>query len=435
MADFLTNSGWSPVLAQFVATLLGVVAVASFGLVWFSVLGLWLERKFAARIQDRIGPNRVGPLGLFQVVADLGKMITKEDITPEGADKLVFNAAPLLAVGAVVLIWAVIPFSKQLIGADLNVGALYFASVASFGTLGVLLAGWSSNNKYALLGALRAVAALISYEVPMVLSILVPVMLAGTMSMQGIVEQQHVWYIFAVPIAAFIFFTSNLAESGRAPFDVIEAESELVAGYNVEYTGMKFGLFQAAEFIHSFTGCALMAVLFFGGWRGVGSDQANLLGTVLGFVYFFAKAMVIYMLLMLVRNTVPRIRIDQLMSFNWKFLVPLSLINVLMVAFVQKLFVPDYEAAKALIDGGGLAGTIASIFGIGLVAELPRAIALLIASSIVLGIVWALLHRTANVERQAAGLSFPARSGLPGPTAKPSKPAEPAPVHIASTGD
>ena len=171
MTEYLVSNGWNPQFALFIATVLGVIVVASFGLGWFSVLGLWLERKFAARVQDRMGPNRVGPAGILQVLPDLIKMLTKEDITPEGADKVVFNIAPLLAVGAVILIWAVIPFSKQLIGADLNVGALYFVSVASLGTLGVLLAGWSSNNKYALLGALRAVAALVSYEVPMVLAI------------------------------------------------------------------------------------------------------------------------------------------------------------------------------------------------------------------------------------------------------------------------
>ncbi|MHB8628478.1 MAG: NADH-quinone oxidoreductase subunit NuoH [Aggregatilineales bacterium] len=428
MADFLTSNGWNPTVALFVATLLGVIVVASFGLGWFAVIGLWLERKVSARIQDRMGPNRVGPFGLLQVVADLGKMITKEDIVPDGADRFVFNVAPLLAVGAVLLIWAVIPFSKQLIGADLNVGALYFASVASFGTLAVLLAGWSSNNKYALLGALRAVAALVSYEVPMVLSILTPVMLAGTMSMQGIVEQQHVWYIFALPISAFVFFVSTLAETGRSPFDVIEAESEIVSGYNIEYTGMKFGLFQAAEFVHAFTGCALMAVLFFGGWRGVGSDQANALGSILGFIYFFGKTMAIWTALTLVRYTVPRVRIDQMMAFNWKFLVPLSLVNVLVVALVQKLVVPDYPAAKALIDGGGIAGTLLSVFGIGLVAEVPRAVVLLIANAIVLAVMGTGLRQAISGERPRAGSQPAPLANTPSGTGHPEAIAASAPA-------
>ncbi len=412
MIEYFTGLGWNPNVATFVALLLGVIAVATFGLGWFAVLGLWMERKFAARVQDRIGPNRVGPLGLFQVVADLGKMITKEDITPQGADKVVFNIAPLLAVAAVILIWAVVPFSKQLIGADLNVGALYFVSVASLGTLAVLLAGWSSNNKYALLGALRAVAALVSYEVPMVLSILVPVLLAGSMSLQGITEQQHIWYIFMVPISAFIFFTSNLAETGRSPFDMIEAESELVAGYNVEYTGMKFGMFQAAEFVHAFTASALMAILFVGGWRGPGADQANLLGSVLGFAYFFGKTMVLYIITMLIRNTVPRVRIDQMMAFNWKFLVPLSLVNVLIVAFIQKLIVPQYGSVLTTINGGGLEGTLYDALGTNFVAELPRAAILLIANLIVLAVVGTIVQRVIHAERVRAGEIDPRPSPL-----------------------
>lgn len=428
MADFLTNSGWNPTVALFVATLLGVIAVASFGLGWFAVIGLWLERKVSARIQDRMGPNRVGPYGLFQVIADLVKMLTKEDIIPDGADKFVFNVAPLLAVGAVILIWAVIPFSKQLIGADLNVGALYFLSVASFGTLAVLLAGWSSNNKYALLGALRAVAGLVSYEVPMVLSLLPVVMLAGTMSLQGIVDQQHVWYIFALPISAFIFFVSTLAETGRSPFDLIEAESEIIAGYNIEYTGMKFGLFQAAEFVHAFTGCALIAVMFFGGWRGVGSDQATALGTILGFVYFFLKTMAIWLLLTLVRFTVPRVRIDQMMAFNWKFLVPLSLVNVLAVALMQKLVVPDYVAAKALIDGGGLVGTLFSVFGIGLVAEVPRAVVLLIVNAIVLAAMGTWLRPALTGERPSARIGSVPGTTTPNESVHSEPMATPAPV-------
>lgn len=400
MIDYLQSLGWNPNAAIFVATLLGVIAVASFGLVWFSVMGLWLERKYSARIQDRMGPNRVGPAGLLQVIPDLIKMLTKEDITPEGADKLVYNIAPLLAVAAVVLIWAVIPFSKVLVGTDLNVGALYFISVASLGTLAILLAGWSSNNKYALLGALRAVAALVSYEVPMVLAVLVPVMLSGTMSLQGIVEQQHIWYIFIVPISALIFFTSNLAETGRSPFDLIEAESELVAGYNIEYTGMKFGMFQAAEFVHSYTAGALFTVLFLGGWRGPGAELPGVAGALLGFVYFFAKSMIMYLILMQVRFTVPRLRIDQMMNFNWKFLVPLSLVNVLGVAFVQKLIVPQYDSVLAEIQSGSALGDFYNALGANFVAELPRAIMLIILNIVILAALGGIIQGMIRTERR-----------------------------------
>jgi NADH-quinone oxidoreductase subunit H len=418
MTEFLVSQGWDPHLALFVSTLLGVVAVATFALMWFSLIGLWLERKFSARIQDRMGPNRVGPAGLLQVVPDLIKMITKEDITPDGADKFVYNIAPLLAVGAVLLIWAVIPFSKQLIGSDLNVGALYFISVASLGTLAVLLAGWSSNNKYALLGALRAVAALVSYEVPMILSVLVPVMLAGTMSMEGIIQGQHFWFIFIVPISAIIFFVSNLAETGRSPFDMIEAESELVAGYNVEYTGMKFGMFQAAEFIHSYTACVLLTILFLGGWNGPGADQANLGGSILGFVYFFGKSMLCYLFLMLVRFTVPRVRIDQMMNFNWKFLVPLSLVNVLMVGLIQKLIVPQPDAVNAAITNGGFTGTLYQFFGSDFIADLPRAIVLLAANVILILILARVFQSRIQKERR----QFEAETAARIPPAAPATP-------------
>ncbi len=425
MTEFLISQGWDPKLALFLASLLGVVAVATFALTWFALLGLWMERKFSARIQDRMGPNRVGPMGLLQVVPDLIKMITKEDITPEGADKFVYNIAPLLAVGAVLLIWAVMPFSKQLIGSDLNVGALYFISVASLGTLAVLLAGWSSNNKYALLGALRAVAALVSYEVPMILSVLIPVMLAGTMSMEGIVSGQHFWFIFIVPISAIIFFVSNLAETGRSPFDMIEAESELVAGYNVEYSGMKFGMFQAAEFIHSYTACALMTILFLGGWNGPGADQANLGGSILGFVYFFSKSMFVYLFLMLVRFTVPRVRIDQMMNFNWKFLVPLSLVNILIVGFIQKLIVPQYDSVNAAIANGGFTGAVYQFFGPDFVADLPRAIVLLAANLLVIVVVARYYQSRIRKERQQVEDSATARRA----------PVAPAMMHEAAIGD
>ncbi len=400
MIEYLTSLGWSHDAATLVALLLGVVACSSFGLV-FVIFSIWLERKIAGRIQDRLGPNRTGPYGLFQTFADIGKLLTKEDITPEGADRVVYNVAPLMAVVAVLLIWAVVPFSALWIGADLNVGALYFAAVGSFGTLAILLAGWSSNNKYALLGAFRVTAQLISYEIPMVLSILVPVLLAGTMSMQGIVEAQHIWYIFVAPIAAVIFFTSSLAEVGRSPFDLVEAESEIVAGFNIEYSGMKFGMFYAGEFIHAFTICVLTVILFLGGWRGPGATIANGGGAILGFIYLFAKSMIVYFVVMLVRSTVPRIRIDQMMAFNWKFLVPLSLVNVLAVALFSKLTLVDYGwHYNASLSASGLNGLLYNLIGYQAMAELPRMIVLLIVNIAIWWGASVILHRYANLERR-----------------------------------
>jgi NADH-quinone oxidoreductase subunit H len=329
----LIDAGLNPGFAHFLSILGGVLAVAMFPLI-VVILLIWVERKFAARIQDRLGPNRVGPFGLLQTVADAIKLIIKENITPVGADLLVYNAAPIMSLMAVVLIWAVMPFSPMHIGVDLEIGALYFVAVASIGTLGVMLAGWSSNNKYALLGAFRVVAQLVSYEVPLVFALLVPVLFASSMSMQDIVEAQRgMWFIIMAPVAGLIFFISSQAETGRAPFDLLEAESEIVAGFNIEYSGMKFGLFFAAEFMHVFTNGALMAALFCGGWVGPFVDQFPI---ILGPIYLFGKGTIWYLLSLLIRNTVPRLRIDQMMAFNWKFLVPVSIINFVFVALAYK---------------------------------------------------------------------------------------------------
>jgi NADH-quinone oxidoreductase subunit H len=332
MTDFLVDLGLSHGLAVFIATALGVSVVALAGLLW-TIFGIWLERKVAGRLQDRLGPNRVGPFGLIQTVADTVKIVLKEDIVPVGADRPLFNLAPILSTVAVMLIWAVLPFTVVWVGADLNIAVLYIVAVGALSTISVLMAGWSSNNKFALLGAFRAVAQLISYEVPMVLALLVPVLLAGSMSLQDIVKSQHIMYLVAVPLTALIFITSSLAEMGRAPFDLLEAESELVAGYFVEYSGMKFGLFYVAEFLHAFTVGLLMAILFMGGWRGPFAEDVP----VLGLFYLLIKALFGYWVIMWVRTTLPRIRIDQLLGFNWKFLVPLSLVNLLVIAFLWKI--------------------------------------------------------------------------------------------------
>jgi NADH-quinone oxidoreductase subunit H len=317
-----------------IKNLVGVIVVASFALL-IVIFTIWLERKIVGRIQDRLGPNRVGPFGLLQSVADALKMLTKEVITPEGADRVVYLIAPLLMVVSVILIWAVVPFARTAIGTDLSIGALYFVAVSGLGTLAVIMAGWSSNNKYSLLGAFRAVAQLVSYEVPLILALLVPVMLAGTMRMNEIVRAQSVWYIFMVPIPALIFFISNMAETGRSPFDLLEAESEIVAGFHIEYTGMVFGLFMLGEFLHSFTASALIATLFLGGWRGPGAADIP----TLGLLYFFAKTFFVYFVVMWVRFTVPRVRIDQLMDFAWKFLIPISLAALVVIPLVDKIAV------------------------------------------------------------------------------------------------
>jgi NADH-quinone oxidoreductase subunit H len=328
IADWLRNLflGWgaSDLLTEVLLKFIGAAVVAMVIMLVF-VLLTWVERKGAARFQDRIGPNRVGPYGLIQPIADALKMLTKEDTRPQGADAVSYVLAPIIAVFSVLMAWAVIPFTEKWIGADLSVGVLYIAAAGSFGIVAVMMAGWSSNNKYSLIGAFRGVAQLISYEVPLFLSLLVPVFLSRSMGVNSIIQAQGeggVWFVLMAPLAVVIYFVSSLAEVGRAPFDLLEAESEIVAGYHVEYSGIKFGLFQAAEFLHSFTFAALMAILFFGGWRGPWADQYMLLGL----VYFLIKTGIFYLMIIWSRLTFPRVRIDQLMNLNWKFMVPVALV-------------------------------------------------------------------------------------------------------------
>jgi NADH-quinone oxidoreductase subunit H len=337
IANWLGNLLLSWGLSQGVVTAIlkligaGVVGAFAFGLVIFTI---WMERKFYARIQDRLGPNRVGPWGIFQTFPDMIKIFTKEYITPDGADKIAYNLAPILSVSAVLLAWAVIPFAPTIVGTDVNVGVLYLVAVGAIGSLGIILAGWSSNNKYSLLGAFRAVAQIVSYEVPMVLALLVPVLLGRSMGVNSLVNAQNVWFIFLSPIAALIFFTSSMAETGRAPFDLLEAESELVAGFQTEYSGLKFGMFYVGEFIHAFTISALTATLFLGGWRGPWAEQIPILGV----AWFFIKTFIIYFMVILIRISMPRLRIDQMLNFNWKFLTPLALVLLIVTAVVDKVF-------------------------------------------------------------------------------------------------
>lgn len=332
MTDFLIDIGLSRGLAVFVAQTLGVFALAMIGLVW-TIFLIWVERKIAGRFQDRVGPNRAGPFGLVQSFADAIKIILKEDIMHAGVDRWVFNIAPLLSVMAVLLLWAVIPFTPSLVGVDLSIGVLYVLAAGALSSIAILMAGWGSNNKFALLGAFRAVAQLISYEVPIALALLVPVVLSGSMSLQDIVREQHVMYLIAVPLTVFIFIVASMAELGRAPFDILEAESELVAGYQVEYSGFKFGLFYVGEFLHAFTVGIIMAVMFLGGWRGPFVDDLP----ALGFVYLLIKSFIGYFVVLWIRMTLPRVRVDQMLDLGWKVFVPLSLVNLVVVAFVWKI--------------------------------------------------------------------------------------------------
>jgi NADH-quinone oxidoreductase subunit H len=325
----LTGWGIAPELANFLLVVLGAGTVCLLAML-FVIFLIWYERKIIGRIQDRFGPNRVGPYGIFQPFADMLKIFTKEYITPVGADVLPYNLAPVLSVGSVLLIWAVVPFAMTVMGVNLNVGVIFIIAAGGLGLLAILLAGYGSNNKYAMLGGFRAVAQLVSYEVPMVISLTVPIMLAGSLGVQDIVKQQTIPFIFLAPLAGLIFFITSVAESGRAPFDLVEAESEIVAGFNIEYSGLKFGMFFVGEFLHAFTISLLFATIFLGGWRGPYAEQIPLLG----FVYLVIKTFFVYFVVILFRGSLPRFRIDQMMDLNWKVLTPLSLISVLVTAII-----------------------------------------------------------------------------------------------------
>lgn len=360
-ADYLRDV-WAgdmpPWLIELIIDIAGILLVSTFLLLIVLVL-IWLERKVVARIQDRIGPNRVGGrYGLLQSVADAMKLLTKEDITPAGADKIAFNIAPLLIVVAALLMWAVIPFAPGVIGTDLPVGLFFILAISSVSVVALLLAGWGSNNKYALLGAFRSVAQLVSYEVPMVLALLIPIILARSMSMQQLVESQSIWFVVVVPLSALIFLVSALAELGRTPFDLLEAESEIVAGFHTEYSGMKFAMFFLAEFINTFFMAALFTTIYLGGWRGPAANDVPLLGM----IYFFIKVFFVYFIFIWIRGTLPRVRIDQLLNFNWKFLVPLTLVLILVVAVVDKLLPADanqFVRAGAFLISNIVLGLIA----------------------------------------------------------------------------
>lgn len=318
------------------------------------------ERRALARIQARIGPNRAGPFGLLQPVADGIKLIFKEELVPENADKIIFIIAPILTVLPALIILAVVPFGPtvNLFGrqvslqlADVNVGVLYIMAVTSISVYGITLAGWSSNNKYATLGGLRSTSQMISYEIAMGFAFIVPVLLAGTMSLNTIVEaQKNIWFVFLQPGAALILFISMLAETNRAPFDMPEAEQELTAGYHTEYSGMKFALFYMGEYIKIIAVSTIFASLFLGGYYlPFQSALENLFASTpalawinavlpyLGPVVLLVKVILILFLFIWVRATLPRIRYDRLMSFGWKITFPLALISVLVTAAVVLL--------------------------------------------------------------------------------------------------
>ena len=297
-----------------------------------AIIFIWLERRGLGRLQIRLGPNRAGPFGLLQPLADVLKLLIKEDTVPTKADKLVFWLAPIVALAPVLMLFAVIPFQSGALLADLNIGILYVLAISSLASVGVFMAGWASNNKYSLIGAMRDVAMLISYEIPIVISIVGVILITGSLSLTEIVgAQESIPFILLQPLGFLIFFLGSLAESNRTPFDLVEADSEIVAGYHIEYSGMKYGTLMLTEYAEIIAISALVTTLFLGGWQG------PLLPPIL---WFFIKVAAVFLLSVWIRGTIPRLRIDQVMAFAWKFLLPLALINLL-VTSLQVILWPE----------------------------------------------------------------------------------------------
>jgi len=331
---------WAPL------RLVVAVALALFLILNGALLQIYLERKIQAMMQDRLGPYHVGPFGLLQTFADALKLIAKEDVRPKGTDSYFFLAAPALVFCPMLASWVVLPFAGDIVGANLNIGLLYLTTLGSMTVLGIVVAGWASNNKYALVGGLRSAGQLISYEIPQILALVSVVLVVGSLSMVDITRSQAgpLVNVLILPFSFVIYFIAALAETNRTPFDLPEAESELVAGWLTEYSGMRWGTMLAlSEYGNVTVVCGILATLWLGGWQGPGVDALPLLGV----VWFTLKVYALILVFMWIRATLPRLRIDQLMSFCWKGLIPAALVNILVVAVLSLAF-PDTRAPVAI---------------------------------------------------------------------------------------
>ncbi|MDM5190919.1 NADH-quinone oxidoreductase subunit NuoH [Bacillus sp. DX4.1] len=323
-------TGWTNFLIFF-----GLAVLLLFAVLGFVTYGILAERKVMGFMQGRIGPNQVGGrFGLLQTVADVLKLLLKEDSIPKAADKPLFILAPVIAFAPAFMVLAVIPFTDKFQFADIGVGLLYYIAISGITTIGVVTGGWASNNKYSLLGGMRAAAQMISYEIPLVMSVIGVVLLAGSLNLNEIVQsQEKIWYIFVQPVGFVIFLIAAVAELNRTPFDLPEAESELVSGYHTEYSGFRWAFFMLSEYVYFFGMASLITVLFLGGWQPI-----LFLGFIPGAVWFALKFSCVVFLLIWFRVTFPRMRGDQLMEFGWKVLLPIALANIFLTALIKELF-------------------------------------------------------------------------------------------------
>jgi NADH-quinone oxidoreductase subunit H len=349
--DFSSLTKWVDIslhnsMSSFWATITEMLIIGVLILLFYALVGLFLvyaERKVCAFMQNRLGPNRVGPFGIFQTIADLFKLLFKELVPIKNADGFLFNLAPFIVIIASFMAIAAIPFAKGLHAIDLNIGVLYVIAVSAMGVIGVLLAGWSSNNKYSLIGAMRSGAQIVSYELSVGLALITMVIMAGSMQLSVIVEaQRDGWFIFKGHIPAFIafivFLISSTAETNRGPFDLAEAESELTAGYHTEYSGIKFAFFFLAEYINMFIVASIAATVFLGGWMpfhvGHWEGFNHIMDFIPPFIWYIGKTFFVIFMMMWFKWTFPRLRIDQLLTLEWKYLLPINLFNILLMAFV-----------------------------------------------------------------------------------------------------
>jgi NADH-quinone oxidoreductase subunit H len=318
---------------ELIRMVFAVIIIISFIFLNAIMMG-YLERKIAGHVQRRPGPMEVGFHGILQLVVDGVKLVAKELLIPVNVDRTLFRLAPVLSFTPVILPLLVIPFSEKLQARDLNLGLVFIVSMTSVNVMAILVAGWGSNNKYSMFGAMRAVAQSIAYEIPILLSMLAVILMTNTFSLKEIVgAQQKIWFILVQPMAFMIYIISGIAETNRAPFDLPEAESELTAGFHTEYSGMGFSLFFLGEYTNMFTVASVATVLFLGGWHGPPLPY----GQYLGIVWFFLKVYFLLFFMIMIRWTYPRVRFDQLLNFSWKYLVPFSLANILITVVVIKL--------------------------------------------------------------------------------------------------